>query len=126
MWIFKNDAFVSIVQDRIMPDQLWVRARVKGDLERFFGEELKELGLTVVETNDADYRFRVTTDRLIVENLVAEAVNSIDYDNFKSSIADDKEGDRRHTAYMGVWSTMLRYQKSELALEPKKGKRKTA
>lgn len=48
------------------------------------------------------------------------------YYNFKSSIADDKEGDRRHNTYMGVWSTMLRYQKSEQALEtkPKKGKKK--
>ena len=124
MWIFKNNAFVSIVEDKDWPDALWVRARVAGDLERFF--EGTDAALDVIETPDADYRFRVCVSREIAAKAVTTAVESVDYVNFKNSISNDKAGDRRHHAYLDVWRAMFRFQLSELKFKPKKGKKKAA
>lgn len=126
MWIFKNDAFVSIVEDRDMPDQLWARARVRGDLERFFGRDGDVLD--VIQTDDADYRFRCAVDREMVKRALVEAVDQLDYVNFKSSIATGKAGDDRHHAYLRVWTAMSQYQRDQAALEKlrdrKPGKKK--
>jgi hypothetical protein len=53
MWIFLNNAFLSIVQDKDNMARFMVRARLRGDLERVFAHA------TVIETPPpADYRFR--------------------------------------------------------------------
>jgi hypothetical protein len=41
-----------------------------------------------------------------LKRTLADAVDRIDYDNFKSSVEEQD----RHDAYMGVWSAMLRLQ----------------
>jgi len=111
MWIFKNDAFVSIVQDRDMDDQVWVRGRIRGDVERFMG---KGYDLEVIETNDADYRFRACVPKADAAARAMEAVTAIKYDNFKGSIDERKaNGRRRHDAYLRVWSAMMSYQRNE-------------
>lgn len=110
MWIFKNDAFVSIVEDRHNSDHLWVRARVKGDLEKFFKGVLEPPQLKVMRTKHADYLFRAVVQRDTVAAAMQMAVLQVDYPNFKNSIAPTKEGDLRHDAYMGVWTKMLAYQ----------------
>lgn len=120
MWVFKNNAFVSVVQDRTMPDQLWARARVKGDLERFFDE----LNLDVIETNDADYRFRTAVSRDEVAQALTSSVEALDYTNFKSSIDATAKGDRRHRAYLRVWQAMMGYQQEEKGVEEQAARRK--
>ncbi len=40
MWLYLTDSFLSIVQDRDYPEQLHVRARFAGDIQRAFGEAL--------------------------------------------------------------------------------------
>jgi hypothetical protein len=104
MWIFSNDSFVSAVQDRNNPDQLCVRARIKGDLETLFGDDI-----AVIETCDSDYRYRCFIGKSRVAETVAEAVRNINYDNFKDSVNDED----RHDAYLNVWTAMYRYQHSK-------------
>ena len=67
MWLFTKQSFLSIVHHRDQPDMLVVRARVKGDIERYFA------GASVIRTNDADYllakqvnqmRYNVKQDKL--------------------------------------------------------------
>lgn len=111
MWIFKNDAFVSIVQDRDMPDQLWARARLRGDLEKFFGNPE---GLEVIQTDDADYRFRCAIDRHTVKMALIMAVDQLDYENFKGSIPQTKAGNRRHDWYLRIWSASMTEQRYEV------------
>lgn len=115
MWVMRNDAFVSVVQDRDMPDQLWCRARLRGDLERFF--KRYEDCIEVVQTDDADYRFRCCVDRPMLKQVLSDTVDGIDYTNFKSSIAQGKAGDRRHDWYMKVWSAGMAEQRAEKARE---------
>jgi|GWRWMinimDraft_5_1066013.scaffolds.fasta_scaffold220185_1 hypothetical protein len=110
MWVFTNNAFISIVQDRDMADQLWARARIKGDLETFFN--LSTDLLEVIETADADYRWRCVVDRQLVKVALIKAVDEIDYKNFKNSIPTTKKGNMRHDNYLRVWTVMKGYQEA--------------
>ena len=105
MWIFLNDAFLSIVEPRPVDpaSRLLVRARVKGDLERVFS------GCRVEVSPEADYRFRTMIDRPAVVSAIADRVMEIDYFNFKSSVAEKP----RHDAYLRTWVAMEQLQRSE-------------
>lgn len=102
MWIFLSDSFVSIVADRHDPARLLVRGRRPGDIEEFLAPVAGIGEFAVSETPRADYRFRAFVSRDAVARAVAAHAAAIDYDNFKNSVHDD----RRHSAYMGVWSVM--------------------
>ena len=54
MWVFLNDAALSIVAQRERPDCLLVRGRVAGDIEAVFPKA------HVTVTPDADYRYRAS------------------------------------------------------------------
>ena len=96
MWVFMNDSFLSVVEDRDNPVQLLVRSRVAGDIERAV------CGLFPVEVFQdlkADYRYRAKMSRVDFERVMVESVRRIDYANFKDSI-QNKE---RHEVALCVW-----------------------
>lgn len=117
VWIFKNDAFVSLVEDRDDEDYLWVRGRIPGDVERFLGLTGAE-GFSVERTPNADYLFRLKVPRDVVAMAIVDGAKCIDYPNFKNSIPTGKAGDRRHDFYLKVWNAMMAYQR---AVTPKSG-----
>jgi hypothetical protein len=98
MWILRNDSFLSVVQHRDMPGKLLVRSRIEGDIERAMP------GAEVFEDPSADYRYRAIVDRQALKDALCEAVDAIDYDNFKNSIA--KSDRKRHHTYMDVWGVL--------------------
>lgn len=100
MWIFMNDAFLSIVADPKEPDRLIVRARAKGDIQRVFNRA------RVTETPHRDYAFRAFIPRKVVAAAISHRLHDITATNFKDSV---KEQDR-HDAYLSVWSAMMRFQ----------------
>jgi hypothetical protein len=98
MWLFTNDAFVSIVEHRDDPDTMLVRGRFRGDAARFLGvPQHHEIELTT-----ADYRWRVITDRASVEKALLRSIRRAHYPNFKDSI---RTAWRRAIA-MRVWSVL--------------------
>ena len=101
MWIFLNEAFLSIVDKGGDGTTLLVRARRRGEIEKVFP------GILVQETPGNDYRFRARIPRDQVAKAIASAIESIGYPNFKGSVHDPL----RHEAYLGVWEVMHRYQK---------------
>lgn len=115
VWIFINDAMISAVEHRDDPRVLVVRARLKGDLGRFFGRRFR-----VTETPDADYRYRTYCSRAMLRHALARAVDRIDYDNFKGSVADRV----RHDAYLDVWMAMFRAQRDEIERLSPRGRRR--
>jgi hypothetical protein len=121
MWVFLNNAMVSIVENRADPTTLMVRARLKGDIRRAFPSAGK-----IRTTEDGDYRFRVVLSRDEVAGAIATHVALIDYQNFKNSIPLDQED--RHQAYLSVWSVMLgaqcRERDAEEALRASRGQLK--
>ena len=82
-------------------DTLLVRARIDGDIERVFP------AADVIEGAGTDYRYRARVSRAEVTQAMTDAVEAIDYGNFKNSIP--KYSKDRHDAYMSVWTTMMRH-----------------
>jgi hypothetical protein len=109
MWIFQNNSFVSVVQDKHLRDQVWVRARVRGDVEAFFAKT--DFEPEVIETQQADYRFRAAVSKADVAAAVSQSIMNLDYENFKNSVPKGAAGDMRHDAYTQVWSEMFAYQR---------------
>lgn len=98
-----RDSFVSVVVDLQKPRFLLVRARREGDLENLLQGHEPEL--RVVQTDDADYRFRASISRPVFERAMRAQVESVDYSNFKDAVgADDGY---RHDVYFGVWRSAL-------------------
>lgn len=108
MWVFLNDAFLSIVAHRDQPGQLMVRARFPGDIERTFD------AVDVAHTPTADYAYRAVLPKKVVAEAMARAVEDVDYPNFKDSVFEND----RHLVYLGVWSRMKDAQEqADAALE---------
>ncbi len=100
MWIFLNNAFLSIVDKGGDGTTLLVRARKAEDIQRTFP------GAKVEVSPNNDYRFRSRLDREVVALALAESVRQITYPNFKGSVSEHD----RHEAYMDVWQAMYRFQ----------------
>ncbi len=96
MWVFLRNAYLSIVEPDKHSENLLVRARVRGDIERVFPEAIVE------ETTERDYLFRALIPRQRVAEAMAAAVNGISYGNFKASVSENA----RHTAYYEVRKVM--------------------
>jgi hypothetical protein len=100
MWVMFSDCFLSIVSKDCEPNELLVRARREGDIERVFPEaEIKR-------DTKADYLFRAVIPRQTVALAIAERVDDIDYPNFKDSVTDDA----LHRGYMATWFAMAEIQ----------------
>jgi hypothetical protein len=100
MWIMLNDAFFSIVSKDCARDELMVRARRPGDIEKLFPAAV------VTEYTASDYHYRAAVKRTdIAEALVGELAR-VTYSNFKDSVTDRP----LHDAYVSVWCAMARLQ----------------
>lgn len=97
MWIFLNNAFLSIVQDHDDPHRLLVRGRFAGDIEAIWPDA------EVVEWGGTDYRFRTVLPRTEVVKAMVRKIEALDYGNFKNSVSNPV----RHDIYADVWQAMF-------------------
>ena len=106
MWLFTSKSFLSVVADKENPtgDRLLVRSRIMGDIEEVFPDA------DVMETCNADYRFRAWVSREKVNNAISEYVQNLNYINFKNRVEDQA----RIRPLMRVWSTMYEHQEAQL------------
>jgi len=102
MWIMLNNAFISIVAKDCRPDELMVRARRPGDIERLFPETNGQ----VQQFTASDYHYRAAIKRSRVALVISEHIFGVDYSNFKDSVKDRP----LHDAYMRVWHAMATLQ----------------
>lgn len=100
MWICLNDAFLSVVHKECAADELLVRARRSGDIERVFP------GAKVIKSPGTDYLFRAVVKRAEVGAALAKQAEAIGYGNFKGSVKDR----RLHDAYSAFWGIHARLQ----------------
>lgn len=107
MWVFLNDAFVSAVEHKDDDRLLVVRARVEGDLERFF----RGMNVDVQRHEDRDYLFRTIVPKPDFARRLSTHAEEIDYPNFKGSIAS--EDIDRHESYLSVWAVMSHLQRRQ-------------
>lgn len=99
MWIFLSDAFFSVVHKDCKPDEVIVRARRKGDIERVFPRKMRS---KITKLLHADYLYRTTVKRSVLAEVMKVEIDRITYANFKDSVDDDE----LHSAYLRVWSVM--------------------
>ncbi len=99
MWLITKGAFLSIVDKGVRGDELLVRARRPGDIEKVFPEAKVEEGM------GTDYRCRAVVKRWRVVEAIGDQILSIDYPNFKSAVdrSDPALGDALHA----VWGDLL-------------------
>jgi hypothetical protein len=102
MWIFLNDAFISVVAHKDQPHVLLVRARAGVDIRRLFP------AARVVCTPAADYRYRAVIPRAAVAAVIADKIAGITYTDFNASVSDAQ----RHNAYLRVRAIMSRWQEA--------------
>jgi len=104
MWIMMNKAYFSIVENKKKKNELLVKARVNGDIERIFP---KAKVLTGVGT---DYLYRASIPRDIVSDAIKNQIASINYSNFKNSVPWTDT--LRHKVYFNVWHALHKLQNS--------------
>ena len=108
MWIYLNDAFVSVVEYQpahwTHTDELLIRARVKGDIESALAE-LRVSDLVIEETSNFDYKYRTIISKATFAAVMTHQILGINYPNFKSSIPNSDP--ERYRAYTGVWQASI-------------------
>ena len=109
MWLLTTQGFYSVVAHRDDPDKLLVRARTREDIEAL-REQIPML--EPFEDRFADYRHRAVVTRAEWLVALAQLVTELDYDNFKSAVAEH-QGAERAALYGAVWSELRRLQRSE-------------
>jgi hypothetical protein len=100
MWLCLNSAFLSIVFKDCAANELLVRARRAGDIEKCFPDA------KVTRTTKSDYLYRAVLPRDVVKQAMAAMIDQIDYPNFKDSVQDRS----LHAAYVSVWHAMAGLQ----------------
>lgn len=103
MWIFTTKGFISIVQDRDIPDGFMVRARQCQHLTDLFPEA------DVYTEAGSDYKWRARIPKREAVEVIAQTLAAVEYDNFKNSIPDHDY----HDACSDVWSVMFNYQRRQ-------------
>lgn len=103
MWICLNDAFFSVVKKDCRPDEVMIRARREGDLEKVFNNTvLLSQGFKAVAATrytKSDYLFRAPVKRDHLKAALAAEVDRIVYSNFKASTRDHD----LHHCYNRMW-----------------------
>jgi hypothetical protein len=100
MWIMMSDAFLSLVKKDCAPDELLVRARRPGDIEKVFP------GYKVTRLTDADYLFRARIPIEVACAALCDELRGVTYSNYKSSVRDPD----LHHALIKVWHAMAELQ----------------
>jgi hypothetical protein len=106
MWIFTTQGFYSVVIHREDPERLIIRARAREDIDAL-REQIPSL--EPFEDRSADYLHRAIVQREEWVAALALLGSQIDYDNFKTAVAD-REGCGRARLYGHVWGEMLSLQ----------------
>ncbi len=108
MWIFSTLGFFSCTRSAEDFETFQIRARVRGDLENL----IHEMGLQVrvLETPNADYRYRLLVDQATFRAIVAELVERVNYSNFKNEVHDTPGQESKAGPYLRVWSAMASLQ----------------
>jgi hypothetical protein len=121
MWTATTIGFFSVVRDRQTTGGVLVRARAKADiwnLYRGFSTAYKGKGKRYKMTRpradeNRDYRWRVAMRKTDWAKIVYRLAMGIHYCNFKDEVHKHPDQANKNSAYLSVWSAMLRVQHGE-------------
>lgn len=115
MWIFCEQGFFSAVEHRERSENVLIRARFEGDLERlietsFCTPQQKDDMLKNIQfTPYADYAFRVEMPKCVFAEMTKQIADNINYDNFKNHVHEGHNS-KRDRAYMDCWAALWHSQ----------------
>jgi hypothetical protein len=104
MWLFTTVGFFSVTRSKDEPEMMQVRARERHDLESLIA--VAGIDATILETPEADYRWRIIVRPKTATQVIALLVDRIDYSNFKNAVHDSPGQENKAIPYMRVWSVM--------------------
>ena len=113
MWLITNFGFFSVVEKPWDQgeNRLTIRARSKKDLMNLKKNYLPEM--SEIETSDnTDYKYRATAPREDIAKAFMQAIQDIDYSNFKDEVKK-KQGHGRANVYGWVWDSLYTIQTEE-------------
>src|SRR5258708_37589302 len=102
MWIMLSDCFFSIVAKDCSREELMIRARRPGDIEKVFPSARGK----VAAFTASDYHYRCAISKSEIKSALIGEIDRVVYSNFKNSVQDHD----LHQAYMRVWSAMAAVQ----------------
>ena len=129
MWVFTKYGFFSAGCARqgdgshgqpVDPNHLMIRGRLRSHLEALkqrFSDLLAECEIR--EFPETDYAFRLFVPKIAWEQILAELAAEIDYENFKSEVAQfqGRAGAAYERPLDDVWSVMHRLQNKAVQLQ---------
>jgi len=104
MWLMTKHGFYSIVQKK--PGEFHVRARLRKDLENLVAR-VPLPDAVIHSSKDADYTYRIIAGQEGVRKVMQFLGDTLDYSNFKNTVARTPDQQAKHDAYATVWRTML-------------------
>lgn len=114
MWIIHPDfGFLSIVQKPNQSRDLTVRSRFRDHLEAFHGwaHDFGTPGPIQVNTG-SDYAYRCVVSRDVVAKVMADAIERLDYSNFKDECHNQGQPESWLQVLAKIWHTLYMFQKN--------------
>ena len=121
MWLFTKYGFFSAVCARagdgkhgqpVDPSRIMVRARVRGHLEALKSRFAPLLGeCEIKEDAGTDYAYRIFVAKDAWTKVLVAVAEEMDYNNFKSEVAQSNADREYEAALHEVWAVMNRLQK---------------
>src|SRR4051812_25080379 len=105
MWVFTTTGYLSLVENQDDKSTIIVRARVRGDMNRFREQYLHVPAIITYHENN-DYPYRMIVPKGEIAKAVAAAVMDIDYKNFKSEV-HEVQGGYRASVYTRIWGVLI-------------------
>ena len=105
MWLMTKHGFYSIVQKK--QGEFHVRARVRKDLENL-QERVPLAGREIQASKETDYPYRLIVGQAEVLKALRFLGETLDYSNFKDTVADTPDQAAKHDLYAQLWGMALR------------------
>jgi hypothetical protein len=118
MWIFSKYGFFSVTQHAKRRDNIQVRARTDQDLLDLKAAFPALDRCPIIETPDADYRWRLIVQRWKWEVVGSALVADIDYGNFKGKIATIPTQRNKCPMLHEIWHHHHQYQERKHRPDP--------
>jgi hypothetical protein len=121
MWLFTKYGFFSVTQNAKRKDNIQIHARAEQDLVDLKAAYPALDRSPIIETPDADYRWRLIVQRWKWDVVGAALVADIDYGNFKGKIATIPTQREKSGMLHDIWDIHHQYQQKKHRPDPLAG-----
>ena len=130
MWTGTVIGWFDAVKDRDVKGGVIVKARCKEDIWNVYrqfaaGYNGKKKGKgrrykmsRPVSNQKWDYRYGIRMQKRVWAQIMYRLTMRIDYSYFKGAVNERPDQANKHSAYLSIWSAMLRVQQAEEAAQP--------